>query len=206
VGGDFIRKIHGNERVKIGAGSGGGNLEEEIRGNHSFNIANSVKGAVGTTSSGTSKDYDITIAGNETRTVNGSQDTFVTSDIFVTSTTASITSFAATGNSITAGASIDVQSGGTTNLGSSGAVTTSYESSHTETVSGAVVESYGSLATSISGTTSINHTGIATYQYKDAFKERIEKDHFVTKITGFTDHTATVDPARATGTTVVTAI
>tara|TARA_R110002073_G_scaffold243222_2_gene405403 strand:- start:1144 stop:2649 length:1506 start_codon:yes stop_codon:yes gene_type:complete len=206
VGGDFVRKIHGNERVKIGAGSGGGNLEEEIRGNHSFNIANSVKGAVGTTSSGTSKDYDITIAGNETRTVNGSQDTFVTSDIFVTSTTASITSFAATGNSITAGASIDVQSGGTTNLGSSGAVTTSYESSHTETVSGAVVESYGSLATSISGTTSINHTGIATYQYKDAFKERIEKDHFVTKITGFTDHTATVDPARATGTTVVTAI
>ena len=132
--------------------AGGGKSEEEIRGNHYCNSANSVKGAVGTTSYGTSKDYDITIAGNETRTVNGSQDTFVTSDIFVTSTTASITSFATTGNSITAGASIDVQSGGTTNLGSVEAVTTKYESTLSSTITGAVTETYGSTqATTATG-------------------------------------------------------
>ena len=100
--------------------------------------------------------------------------------------------------SIVGANSIDVIAGsGGTSLGSAGAVTTNYESSVTET--------FGSLATT-SGVTTIKHTGIATYQYSEAFKERIEKDHFVTKITGFTDHTATVDPARATGTTAVTSI
>ena len=53
VEGDFFRKIHGNERVKIGAKSDangnpiGGNLEEEIVGNHAYNIKDSVKGRVG---------------------------------------------------------------------------------------------------------------------------------------------------------------
>ena len=206
VGGDFIRKVHGNERVKIGAGSGGGNLEEEIRGNHSFNIANSVKGAVGTTSSGTSKDYDVTIAGNETRTINGSQDIFVTSDIFVASNTASITSFAATGNSIVGGTSINVQSGGITTLASGGAVTTSYESSHTETVSGAVVESYGSLATTISGVTGIKYGGDATHHYVGAFKEKIDGDTFVDKAGGQVDHVHPVSPARTSGTDEVTGL
>jgi len=206
VGGDFIRKVHGNERVKIGAGSGGGNLEEEIRGNHSFNIANSVKGAVGTTSSGTSKDYDVTIAGNETRTINGSQDIFVTSDIFVASNTASITSFAATGNSIVGGTSINVQSGGTTTLASGGAVVTSYESSHTETVSGAVVESYGSLATTISGVTGIKYGGDATHHYVGAFKEKIDGDTFVDKAGGQVDHVHPVSPARTSGTDEVTGL
>ena len=41
VGGDFTRKIGKSEQVKIG-GEGGGNLEEEINGNHGFNIVNSV--------------------------------------------------------------------------------------------------------------------------------------------------------------------
>ena len=38
VGGDFTRLVYGNEQVKIGAGEAGGNLEEEIIGNHGFNI------------------------------------------------------------------------------------------------------------------------------------------------------------------------
>ena len=49
VGGDFTRKIHKSEQVKIGAGEAGGNLEEEIIGNHGFNISNSVSGAIGST-------------------------------------------------------------------------------------------------------------------------------------------------------------
>ena len=53
VEGDFFRKVHGNERVKIGAKSDangdpvGGNLEEEIVGNHAFNINDNVKGRIG---------------------------------------------------------------------------------------------------------------------------------------------------------------
>ena len=69
VEGDYTRKIHKNEQVKIGA-SGAGNLEEEILGNHGFNIANSVLGQVG---SGTddSKNYILTIGGNQAITVGG---------------------------------------------------------------------------------------------------------------------------------------
>ena len=73
VGGDFTRKIHKSEQVKIGA-KNGGNLEEEIIGNHGFNIANSVSGAIGVTGKGTAKDCDITIGGKETRSIGGSYD------------------------------------------------------------------------------------------------------------------------------------
>ena len=67
--GDYTRKIHKNEQVKIGAG-GAGNLEEEIIGNHGFNINNSVIGSVG---SGTddNKNYILTIGGNQATSVGG---------------------------------------------------------------------------------------------------------------------------------------
>jgi hypothetical protein len=74
VGGDFTRKIHKSEQVKIGAGDSGGNLEEEIIGNHGFNIANAMSGAIGVTGTGTAKDCDITIGGKETRSVGGTYD------------------------------------------------------------------------------------------------------------------------------------
>jgi hypothetical protein len=74
VGGDFTRKIGGSEQVKIGTGESGGNLEEEIKGNHGFNISNSVSGAIGSTEKGTAKDCDITIGGKETRTIGGTLD------------------------------------------------------------------------------------------------------------------------------------
>ena len=38
VEGDFTQKIHKNHMVKVGAGSAGGNREEEIRGNHAQQI------------------------------------------------------------------------------------------------------------------------------------------------------------------------
>ena len=73
VGGDFTRLVYGNEQVKIGA-TGGGNLEEEIIGNHGFNIANAMSGAIGVTGTGTAKDCDITIGGKETRSIGGTYD------------------------------------------------------------------------------------------------------------------------------------
>ena len=214
VEGNYTRKIHKSEQVKIGArGSekGGGNLEEEINGNHSFNIVNSVKGAIGTTKTGTSKDFDVTIGGSETRSVGGSQRTVVTTDILFASTTDEMILSANTNMSLSTTLSTGVMSikaGGETNLGSVGAVTTTYKDnhvetisgSHTETVSGAVTESYGSLSTTISGVTGIKYGGDATHHYVGAFKEKIDGDTFVDKAGGQVDHVHPVAPARTSGT------
>ena len=117
VGGNFTRKIGKSEQVKIGAGESGGNLEEEIKGNHAFNIANSVQGAVGTTEKGTSKDFDITIGGKETRSIGGSVDITATDNYQITSLKSvgilaqeNFTTFSVASTSIIAGTSLDMKS------------------------------------------------------------------------------------------------
>jgi len=47
IEGDFFQKIHKNHRVKVGASDPGGNREEEIVGNHAFNINDDVNGRIG---------------------------------------------------------------------------------------------------------------------------------------------------------------
>tara|TARA_Y100000817_G_scaffold9425_1_gene7559 strand:- start:179 stop:697 length:519 start_codon:yes stop_codon:yes gene_type:complete len=61
-------------RTKIGAGEIGGNLEEEIKGTHSFNISEAVKGRIG-------EDVNVTTEGDETRINNGKFDLVAKSDI-----------------------------------------------------------------------------------------------------------------------------
>ena len=116
VGGNFTRKVHKSEQVKIGAGKEGGNLEEEIKGNHGFNISNSVAGAVGTTTTGTAKDYDLSIGGNFGTTVGG--DHFITSagNMNLTSSKSfgvisveNIDMFSIAGTSISAGTTMSVK-------------------------------------------------------------------------------------------------
>ena len=117
VGGNFTRKVGKSEQVKIGAGESGGNLEEEIKGNNAFNIANSVIGAVGTTEKGTAKDFDITIGGKETRSIGGSVDITATDNYQITSLKSvgilakeNLTTFSVASTSIAAGTSLDVKS------------------------------------------------------------------------------------------------
>jgi len=74
VEGNYTQKIHKNMRTKIGAGFIGGNLEEEIKGTHSFNISEAVKGRIG-------KDVNVTTEGDETRINNGKFDLVAKSDI-----------------------------------------------------------------------------------------------------------------------------
>ena len=47
VEGNYTQKIHKNHRVKVGASEGGGNREEEIIGNHAYNIKDNVKATIG---------------------------------------------------------------------------------------------------------------------------------------------------------------
>ena len=101
---------------------------------------------------------------------------------------------------------MSIKSGGDTSLGSVGAVTTTYKSSHSETVSGSVTESYGSLATTISGVTGIKYGGDATHHYVGAFKEKIDGDTFVDAEGGKVDHIHPVSPSRTSGTDEVTGL
>ena len=116
VGGDFTRKVGKSEQVKIGAGEGGGNLEEEINGNHGFNIANSVAGAVGTSEKGTAKDFDITIGGKETRSIGGSYDVVATGNYSISSLESvgivaqtNLTTFSVGSTSISSGTTMTVK-------------------------------------------------------------------------------------------------
>ncbi|MBE44967.1 MAG: hypothetical protein CMO16_07320 [Thaumarchaeota archaeon] len=76
VEGDYSQKIHQNHYVKIGARGeedGGGNREEEIVGNHAYNIEGSQNGRV-------NKDVDTVINGKESRTIGITSDLFVVGD------------------------------------------------------------------------------------------------------------------------------
>ena len=116
VGGDFTRKVGGSEQVKIGAGESGGNLEEEVKGNHAYNIANSVAGAIGTTEKGTAKDFDITIGGKETRSIGGTVDITSTGNYQITSLASlgllaqtNLTTFSVGSTSISSGTTMTVK-------------------------------------------------------------------------------------------------
>ena len=133
VGGDFTRKVGGSEQVKIGA-DGGGNLEEEIMGNHGFNISNSVSGAIGSTEKGASKDCDITVGGKETRTIGGSYD-IVTTDTYsvvslndmLLSAKNNITMFSSASTSIGSGTTMTVKAATTLDIKSEAVGTMIFE-------------------------------------------------------------------------------
>jgi len=78
VEGNYTQKIHKNHRVKVGAGTAGGNREEEINGNYAFQVMNNVKGRV-------KEDVDIVIDKNETRVVNGTSTLNIVDDYAITS-------------------------------------------------------------------------------------------------------------------------
>ena len=68
--GNYTRKIHKNEQVKIGAGEGAGNLEEIIGGNHGFQIVNSQIGSIGT-AKGDNINHILSIGGNQAISTGG---------------------------------------------------------------------------------------------------------------------------------------
>jgi len=88
VEGNYTQKIHKNLRTRVGAGSAGGNLEEEIMGNHAYNIKGFVRGNVGPLEGQAAPgegDVDINIVGNETHIVGKNLTLHAETDVFLSS-------------------------------------------------------------------------------------------------------------------------
>ena len=148
VEGDMFTKIHKNQRTKVGARGeekGGGNREEEIVGSHAFDIRQSVKGRVGSAKEG-SRDFDIQIGGNESRTVGGNFDLNVTknltqislNDVFVhaknnmslKANTGIVAIGAGSNVNIRSSADMKIKSGGEYKLQSVGAANETFDSTY----------------------------------------------------------------------------
>jgi len=79
VEGNYTQKIHKNHRVKIGAGVAGGNREEEIRGNHGYQINGDVKGRI-------TGNVDTIIEKSEVRIINDTSSLSVQNAIKIAAT------------------------------------------------------------------------------------------------------------------------
>ena len=121
VEGNYTQKIHKNMRTKIGVGKSGGNLEEEIKGNHGYNISENIKGRIG-------GDVDITTEGNEQKINNGTYKLQVKSNIFASTTGGTFTLNSSGNFSIdTTSGIMAIKSGTTLNMKSSTLMTIASE-------------------------------------------------------------------------------
>ena len=154
IEGNFFQKIHKNHRVKVGALQDdkgkpiGGNREEEIVGNHSFNINDDIKGRVGGDSVVTfdkSKiqivggGYNLDVTGKEMDSNSGGDGVFIT-------TNSNYTVLAKTDISqSTISGIVSIKSGSTLNMKSASAMTINPETTLSQIV--------GTSWTSTTGTT-----------------------------------------------------
>jgi len=154
IEGDFVQKIHKNHRVKVGAANDahprgpGGNREEEIIGNHSFNINDDIKGRVG-------GDSVVTFEKSKIQIVGGGYDLDVTGkkmgsnaggDGIYISTGSNYTVLAKTDISqSTISGIVSIKSGSTLNMKSASAMTINPETTLSQIV--------GTAWTSTTGTT-----------------------------------------------------
>ena len=154
IEGSHIQRIHKNQQIKVGTGESGGNREEEIRGNYSYNIKNNVKGYVG-------EDFDTLIEKNESRTINGYFDGSIVSNYTITSL-ADVKMSAKTNMALTTVSGIvSVKSGSTLNMKSASAMTLKTESTLTTTVASSWTGTVGTTWTHTStGITTLNGSQI----------------------------------------------
>jgi len=154
IEGDFFQKIHKNHRVKVGAANDkhprgpGGNREEEVVGNHAYNINEDVNGRIGgdvVINSEKSK-WEI-IAGQYTMAVCGKKmDSNPTgSGIYITSSSDYLLSVYSNISQSTISGIVSIKSGDTLNMKSAAAMTINPETTLTQTV--------GTAWTSTTGTT-----------------------------------------------------
>jgi hypothetical protein len=201
IEGNFFQKIHKNHRVKVGAGQDGageptgGNREEEIIGNHSFNINDDVKGRIG-------GDTVITHDKSKTQIIGGLYQMSVTgkemdsnpkaSGIFITTDSDYILNVSSNLSQSTISGIVSIKSGSTLNMKSASAMTINSESTLSEIVATSVTRTTGGTHThSIAGVHTIDYNGDAHIRYDADYYKHVGNDTFTFLASSKVDHTNT---------------
>jgi uncharacterized RmlC-like cupin family protein len=199
IEGDFYQKIHKNHRVKVGASDPGGNREEEIVGNHAFNINDDVNGRIGgdvVINSEKSK-WEI-IGGQYTLAVTGKQmdSNPSAAGIFITTDSDYMLNVATDISQSTISGIVSIKSGSTLNMKSASAMTINSESTLSEIVASNTTRTTGGTHThSIQGVHTIDYNGDAHVRYDADYYKHIGADTFLYAAAGV-DHTQTDSPTR----------
>jgi len=210
VEGNYTQKIHKNLRTRVGAGESGGNLEEEINGNHGFFIKGFVRGNVGPLEGQAGPgegDVDINIVGNETHIVGKNLTLHAETDVFLSSNATMAIMCTSNMQISTASGIMSVKSGSNLDIRAVSNMVINPEVNMTLTVGGTYTGTIaGTYTETISGVSGIKYNAAATFHYVDDFKEKIDDDHYVDKEGGKVDHTHSVSPSRTSGTDPVEAL
>ena len=201
IEGDFFQKIHKNHRVKVGASDPGGNREEEIVGNHAFNINGDVNGRIGGDVVITSEKSKIQIVGGQyTLAVTGKQMATnpTAAGIFITTDSDYMLSVATDISQSTISGIVSIKSGSTLNMKSASAMTINSESTLSEIVASNTTRTTGGTHThSIQGVHTIDYNGDAHVRYDADYYKHVGKDSYLYVAAGVT-HTQSDSPTRTT--------
>ena len=206
VEGDFFRKIHGNERIKVGAKSDpttgepiGGNREEEIVGNHAYNIKDDVKGRIGGDTIISKEKSSVEIVGGQYKlSVDGKKMASNENERGIHIKTSKDYLLDVSGNlsQSTISGIVSIKSGSTLNMKSASAMTINSESTLSEIVSSNVTRTTGGTHThSIQGEHTIDYNGDAHIRYDADYYRHIGKDTFFYNAAGV-NHTQVDSPTR----------
>ena len=215
IEGDFVQKIHKNHRVKVGAANDthprgpGGNREEEIIGNHSFNINDDIKGRVGGDSVVTFEKskiqivgggYDLDVTGKEMGSNPGADGIYIsTGSNYTVLAKTNISQSTISGiMSLKAGKlpDDDPATAGKMNIMSASAMTINSESTLSEIVASNTTRTTGGTHThSIAGIHTIDYNGDAHVRYDADYYKHVGKDTYLYVAAGV-NHTQTDSPTR----------
>ena len=154
VEGNYTQKIHKNLRTRVGAGSAGGNLEEEVMGNHGYHIKGFVRGNIGPLEASAAPgegDVDINIVGNETHIVGKNLTLHAETDVFLSSNSTMAMMCTSDMQISTASGIMSVKSGDKLDIRSVTSMTVNPETSLTTTVGTTWASTTGGTWTHTSG-------------------------------------------------------
>ena len=163
VEGDYYRKVHKNERTKVGAlideETGdpiGGNREEEIVGNHSYNINDDIKGRIGGDTIITKEKSSVEVVGGQWKlSVDGKKmdSNLEERGIHIKTSKDYLLDVAGNLSASTISGIVSVKSGSTLNMKSVGTMTIHTEANMASTSGTTWSETVGTIKTSTTGGT-----------------------------------------------------
>ena len=199
VEGNYTQKIHKNLRTRVGAGTAGGNLEEEIMGNHAYNINGFVRGNVGPLSGAAGPgegDVDINIVGSETHVVGNNLTLHASADTLLSAGNDIMITASSNMNVLTTSGIMSIKSGSDIDIRSATAMLLKSETTLTETVASNTTRTTGGTHThSITGIHTIDYNGDAHVRYDADYYKHVGKDTYLYVAAGV-NHTQTDSPTR----------